>query len=40
LSLTPKPWLVFDFGGDVGWFPSTRAHSLFLGMTIIPVVLW
>jgi hypothetical protein len=40
ITATPKPWLVFDFGGDVGFFPSTRAFSLFCGLTVIPVVLW
>jgi hypothetical protein len=28
---------VFDLGGDVGFFPSTRAYSLFAGLTLIPV---
>jgi hypothetical protein len=37
---SPRPWLVFDCGGDVGFFPSTRAYSLFIGMTIVPVLLW
>jgi len=36
----PVPWLMFDFGGDVGWFPSTRAYSLFVGLTVVPVRLW
>jgi hypothetical protein len=40
LSQAPKPWLMFDFGGDVGWFPSSRAYSVFFGMTFVPVVLW
>jgi hypothetical protein len=40
LTHSPKPWLVFDFGGDVGYFPSTRAYSAFVGMTIVPVRLW
>jgi hypothetical protein len=31
---------MFDVGGDAGWFPSTRAYSVFFGMTIVPVVLW
>jgi len=39
-TLTPRPWLVFDFGGDLGWFPSTHGHSLFVGMTVLPVVFW
>jgi hypothetical protein len=37
---SPRPWLVFDVGADIGWFPSSRAYSLFFGMAIIPVVLW
>ncbi len=40
ISHSPKPWLVFDVGGDVGSFPSTRAYSAFVGMTIVPVLLW
>jgi hypothetical protein len=40
ISHSPKPWLVFDFGADVGYFPSTRAYSTFVGMTIVPVLLW
>jgi hypothetical protein len=39
-TLTPRPWLVFDAGGDVGFYPSTRAFSAFFGMTIIPAILW
>ena len=33
-------WLTFDVGGDVGFFPSTRAYSVFVGMSIIPAILW
>lgn len=40
LSHSPKPWLVFDAGGDVGMFPSTRAYSLFLGMSVVPALLF
>ena len=40
LSYTPRPWLVFDAGGDVGYFPSKRAFSAFVGMTLVPAVLW
>jgi hypothetical protein len=36
----PRPWLMFDLGADVGMFPSTRAYSLFAGMSIVPVNLW
>ena len=39
-SETPRTWLVFDQGGDVGFFPATRAYSVFIGMTVIPAVLW
>lgn len=39
-SHSPKPWLVNDFGADVGLFPSTRSYSLFVGMTIVPGLLW
>ena len=38
LTLTPRPFCVFDFGGDVGWFPTTRAATGFVGVTIIPVI--
>jgi hypothetical protein len=37
---SPRSWLIFDMGADIGWFPSTRAYSLFVGMSIIPVVFW
>ncbi len=40
ISETPRPWLVFDQGADVGFFPSTRSYSLFVGLTIVPAVLW
>jgi hypothetical protein len=40
LSLTPRPWLVFDFGGDIGYFPETRSYSAFVGMTVVPFLLW
>jgi hypothetical protein len=33
-AMTPRPWIVLDFGADVGFFPSTRAYSLFAGMSI------
>jgi len=35
-----RPWLVVDMGGDAGFFPDTRAYSLFLGATVIPAVWW
>ncbi len=40
VGLTPRSWLTFDVGGDVGFFPSTRSFSLFVGVTMIPVVFW
>jgi hypothetical protein len=40
LSVASRSWLVTDLGGDVGFFPSTRAYSFFFGMTVIPAVLW
>jgi hypothetical protein len=36
----PRKWLTFDIGGDVGFFPVTRAHSAFVGMSVVPAVLW
>jgi hypothetical protein len=40
LNATLRRWLVLDLGGDVGFFSETRAFSLLLGMTIVPVVFW
>jgi hypothetical protein len=40
LTASPRTWLVFDFGGDVGLVPSTRAFSAFVGMTVVPARLW
>jgi hypothetical protein len=37
---SPRPWLVFDVGGDAGLFPSTRKWAAFVGMTVVPAVLW
>lgn len=39
LSESPRPWLVFDAGGDLGFYPSTRSYALFVGATFVPVVL-
>jgi hypothetical protein len=36
----PRRWLMFDLGGDVGLFRATRAYSVFVGLTVIPAVLW
>ncbi len=38
LTATPRPWLVLDFGGDTGFFPSTHAYAFFFGMTVVPFV--
>lgn len=40
LSLSPKPWLMFDVGGDVGFYPTARSYSTFVGMTMVPAILW
>ncbi len=40
LTHSPRRWLTFDLGGDVGFFSSTRELSLFVGMSIVPAVLW
>jgi len=39
-GFTARPWLVVDCGGDVGFYPQTRAYSVFLGATFIPAVWW
>jgi hypothetical protein len=38
IAVSPRPWWVFDVGGDIGLVAATRAYSLFVGMTIVPVV--
>ena len=40
VSHAPRSWLVFDVGADIGFYPSVRSYSTFVGMTIVPVVLW
>jgi hypothetical protein len=40
ISYSPRPWLVFDVGVDLGFIHSTRALSAFAGMTVVPVELW
>jgi hypothetical protein len=40
ISHAPRPWLIFDVGGDIGVYPSARAYSAFVGLTIVPVILW
>jgi hypothetical protein len=37
LTHSPAPWIVFDVGGDVSYYPSTRYFSAFVGATFIPV---
>jgi hypothetical protein len=36
LDLVPE-WLD---QADLGFFPATRAYSAFVGLTVIPAVLW
>jgi hypothetical protein len=38
MTVSPKPWLMFDFGGDAGFVPSTRTYATFVGLTVIPAV--
>ena len=40
LAFTPVPWLTADFGGDIGYFPTTRAFTAFAGLTVLPAILW
>jgi hypothetical protein len=40
VSHAARAWLMFDAGGDVGFFPSAREYSVFVGMSIVPAVLW
>jgi hypothetical protein len=40
LTHAPRRWLMFDVGGDIGFFPATRAYSVFAGLTVVPAVLW
>ncbi len=40
VALSPRTWLTFDLGGDVGLYPASRAYSLFAGVTVIPADLW
>lgn len=43
LSHSPKPWLTFDVGGDIGYFGAEangRAFSAFVGMSMVPFLLW
>ena len=40
IGYCPRPSVMFDLGGDIGFFPATRRTTLFLGITFIPVRLW
>jgi hypothetical protein len=40
LAYAPRRWIVLDVGGDVGYFQSKRAYSLFAGATLFIVDLW
>jgi len=40
VSYSPKPWLVFDLGVDIGLIHATRIVSVFAGMTVVPVRFW
>jgi len=40
VSETLTPWLVVDEGVDLAFFHDTRSFSAFVGLTIVPLVLW
>jgi hypothetical protein len=40
VSYSPRPAVMFDLGGDVGNFPSTRKFTVFMGVTFVPFRLW
>jgi hypothetical protein len=40
VSETLAPWLVLDEGADVALFRDTRSFSVFVGLTVVPVVFW
>jgi hypothetical protein len=40
IGVTTRAWLVFDFGADAGFLPSTREYSAFVGMTVIRAIFW
>jgi hypothetical protein len=40
MTVSPRTWLVFDVGGDIGFFPSTRVFSVFFGVSVVPFVFW
>lgn len=37
VAWAPRPWLVFDVGGDLGLIREVRSFSGFAGLTIIPI---
>jgi hypothetical protein len=39
-SYAPSPSLLFDAGGDMSFFPSTRTYSIFAGVTFVASRLW
>jgi hypothetical protein len=40
VAYAPRSWLVFDVGGDIGYFQAQRPISVFAGMTVVPVDFW
>lgn len=40
LAWAPKSYLIFDVGGDVGFFPEVRTVSVFAGLTMVPFSLY
>jgi hypothetical protein len=36
ISFSPIDEVVFDVGGDIGFYPGTRAFTLFAGVTFVP----
>jgi len=40
VSETLLPWLVLDEGVDLALFRDTRSFSVFVGLTVVPLVLW
>ncbi|MFT3709870.1 MAG: hypothetical protein QM817_19745 [Archangium sp.] len=36
ISFSPVDEVVFDLGGDIGFFPGTRAFTVFAGVTFVP----
>ncbi len=39
VSYAPHPWIVWDVGADLGYFPASRRSSVFAGVTWIPGVM-